>query len=693
MWLFPRWFLLSSHEGSPGGLVWLIAGFCKGCCVSLWSRGQWLQTVAVLTADLHYWAILSGCRQWPVLTADLHYWAILSGCRQWLCWQQTYITVPFSVAADSGCVDSRLTLLGHSQWLQTVAVLTADLHCRQWLCWQQTYSADSGCVDSGCRQWLCWQQTYITGPFSVAADSGCVDSRLTLLGHSQWLQTVAVLTADLHYWAIISGCRQWLCWQQTYITGPFSVAADSGCVDSRLTLLGHYQWLQTVAVLTADLHYWAILSGCRQWLCWQQTYITGPLSVAADSGCVDSRLTLLGHSQWLQTVAVLTADLHYWAIISGCRQWLCWQQTYITGPLSVAADSGCVDSRLTLLGHSQWLQTVAVLTADLHYWAILSGCRQWLVLTADLHYWAMLSGCRQWLLLTADLHYWAILSGCRQWLCWQQTYITVPFSVAADSGCVDSRLTLLGHSQWLQTVAVLTADLHYWAILSGCRQWLCWQQTYITGPFSVAADSGCVDSRLTLLGHSQWLQTVAVLTADLHYWAILRATGGSLLLLASSAQSTWTVGVHHSLSRWYSSHTGQTDTKPTSNRQKSSNSGRDRFTVGIDSVLSVWCRFMFWQTNLSGRDLSNMFERSLRDKLSVVCRSYVGVMSVLSGSVWGHVGLNWATDGRWFVGVKSVMYRAYVGRPDTNSRPIQDRIKSDITPNCMESADTFPDQN
>ena len=141
------------------------------------------------------------------------------------------------------------------------------------------------------------------------------------------------------------------------------------------------------------------------------------------------------------------------------------------------------------------------------------------------------------------------------------------------------------------------------------------------------------------------------------------------------------------------SHTGQTDTKPTSNRQKSLNSGRDRFTVGIDSVLSVWCRFMFGQTNLSGRDLSNMFERSLPDKLSLVCRLYVGVVSVLSGSVRGRVGLNSATDGRWFVGLRSVVYRAYVGRPGTDSRPIQDRIKSDITPNCVESADTFPNQN
>ena len=87
-----------------------------------------------------------------------------------------------------------------------------------------------------------------------------------------------------------------------------------------------------------------------------------------------------------------------------------------------------------------------------------------------------------------------------------------------------------------------------------------------------------------------------------------------------------------------------------------------------------------------------MFERSLPDKLSVVCRLYVGVVSVLSGSFRGRVGRNSATDGRWFAGLRSVMYWAYVGRPDTDSRPIQDRIKSDITPNCV-SADTLPNQN
>ena len=66
------------------------------------------------------------------------------------------------------------------------------------------------------------------------------------------------------------------------------------------------------------------------------------------------------------------------------------------------------------------------------------------------------------------------------------------------------------------------------------------------------------------------------------------------------------------------SHTGQTDTKPTSNRQKSSCSGRGRFIVGIYSVLWVWGRFMFWQTNLSGRHLSNMFDNTRRCAINMI---------------------------------------------------------------------------
>ena len=111
----------------------------------------------------------------------------------------------------------------------------------------------------------------------------------------------------------------------------------------------------------------------------------------------------------------------------------------------------------------------------------------------------------------------------------------------------------------------------------------------------------------------------------------------------------------------------ETDLKPT----KIIEFGGDRFAVGLESVLSVWDWYVFGQSNLLGRDLSNIFESSLPDKLSVACQLCVGVESVLSGSVQGHVGESSVTDGTWFVGLKSVMYWALVGRPDTDARPNQ----------------------
>ena len=83
-------------------------------------------------------------------------------------------------------------------------------------------------------------------------------------------------------------------------------------------------------------------------------------------------------------------------------------------------------------------------------------------------------------------------------------------------------------------------------------------------------------------------------------------------------------------SSWYPSLTGQTDTKPTSNRQKSSNSGRDRFTVGIDSVLSVWCRFMFGKRSF--KHVSKISPRQIVGCLSVICRRGVGSVGERSGT-------------------------------------------------------------
>ena len=118
----------------------------------------------------------------------------------------------------------------------------------------------------------------------------------------------------------------------------------------------------------------------------------------------------------------------------------------------------------------------------------------------------------------------------------------------------------------------------------------------------------------------------------------------------------------------------ETDLKPTKIIKFGERSVYSRYWFGFVGLVSVYVR----ADKFVGRDLSNMFERSLSNKLSVVCGLYVGVVSVLSGSVRGRVGLNSATDGRWFVGLKSVMYRAYVGRPDTDSRPNQVRHNTEL---------------
>ena len=145
----------------------------------------------------------------------------------------------------------------------------------------------------------------------------------------------------------------------------------------------------------------------------------------------------------------------------------------------------------------------------------------------------------------------------------------------------------------------------------------------------------------------------------------------------------------------YPSHTGQTDTKPTSNRQKSSNSGRNRFTIGIDFVFSVWCRFMFRQTNLSGRDLSNMFERSifqtcLKDLSSTNCRLSVGYMSVWCRFCRGAFGDVSVSIRPPMVDGLSVLDRLCIGHMSTDLTPIQGRFKTESSPTWNRIAWSWP---
>ena len=85
---------------------------------------------------------------------------------------------------------------------------------------------------------------------------------------------------------------------------------------------------------------------------------------------------------------------------------------------------------------------------------------------------------------------------------------------------------------------------------------------------------------------------------------------------------------------------------------------------------------MFGQTNLSGRNLSNMFERSFPDKLSVVCRLYIGVVSVLSGAFGDVSVLIWPP----MVDSLSVLDRLCVGHMSADLTPIQGQFDTESSP-------------
>ena len=82
-------------------------------------------------------------------------------------------------------------------------------------------------------------------------------------------------------------------------------------------------------------------------------------------------------------------------------------------------------------------------------------------------------------------------------------------------------------------------------------------------------------------------------------------------------------------------YTPVTPAKPTENRQKSSNSGRDRLTIGIDSVLSVWCRFYVRADKFVGvrsfKHVWRIYPRQIVGCLSVIYRCGVGFVGDRSG--------------------------------------------------------------
>ena len=126
----------------------------------------------------------------------------------------------------------------------------------------------------------------------------------------------------------------------------------------------------------------------------------------------------------------------------------------------------------------------------------------------------------------------------------------------------------------------------------------------------------------------------------------------------------------------YPSHTGQADSKPTSNRQKSSNSGRDRFTVGIDR----FCRFGVGLC--SGRHMcrGEIFQTCLKDLSPTNYRLSVGYVSVWCRFCRGAFGDVSVLIRPPIVGGLSVLDRLCIGHMSADLTPIQGRFKTETSP-------------
>ena len=128
--------------------------------------------------------------------------------------------------------------------------------------------------------------------------------------------------------------------------------------------------------------------------------------------------------------------------------------------------------------------------------------------------------------------------------------------------------------------------------------------------------------------------------------------------------------------------------KLTRNQTQTDKNHQIRGEIGLQSVLIRFSRFGVGLCLRRQICRGEVFQTCLKDLSSTNCWLSVSYMSVwcwfCRGAFGGGcVSLNSATDGRWFVGLRLVMYRDYVGRPDTDWRPIQDRMKSHITLNCV----------
>ena len=138
------------------------------------------------------------------------------------------------------------------------------------------------------------------------------------------------------------------------------------------------------------------------------------------------------------------------------------------------------------------------------------------------------------------------------------------------------------------------------------------------------------------------------------------------------------------------SHIPVTSAKPTRNRPQTDKNLQIRGEIGLQSVLS-----RFGVGLCSGRQIcrGEIFQTCLKDLSPTNCRLSVGYMSVWCRFCRGAFGYVSVLIRPPMVDGLSVLYRLCIGHMLADLTPIQDRIKSDITRNCVESADTFPNQN
>ena len=136
-----------------------------------------------------------------------------------------------------------------------------------------------------------------------------------------------------------------------------------------------------------------------------------------------------------------------------------------------------------------------------------------------------------------------------------------------------------------------------------------------------------------------------------------------------------------------------TPAKPTRNRPQTDKNHQIRGEIGLQSVLIRFCRFDVGLC--SGRQIcrGEIFQTCLKDLSPTNCRLSVGYMSVWSRFCRGAFGDVSVLIRPPMVDGLSVLDRLCIGHMSADLTPIQGRFKSDITPNCMESADTFPNQN